>query len=147
MFFSFAKSLLMAPAPSSRAGLRWPHVPHANHSPQPPLLITRLLLCPGNYLCIRRSLTESHYLISLWFSFISNILAGYWCLRMEYSPRYRMGYLLIPGLALCHINKLNKKIKWLSKGMKGGSETVALHASTFPLLPTPLFILQDELER
>lgn len=52
-----------------------------------------------------------------------------------------MGYLLIPGLAPCHINKLNKVIKWLSKGMKGGSETAASCAPVSLLLPAPFSVI------
>lgn len=59
--------------PTPGQGWGGPVPPNADPGPRPPPLVTRFLLCPANYLCVRRSLIESRYLISLRFNFISNI--------------------------------------------------------------------------
>lgn len=100
-------------------------------------------------LCVRWSLTERCHIISLCLILSLVFLSGYWCLSTQYSVCYRMGCLLIQA---GYINKLIKKIKWLFKGMKEGSEMGASHALSFPLLSAPCsllpyFILWDESQR
>lgn len=72
--------MALTPQLPGRAGVALS--PTTNPSSRPPALITHFLLCPGNYLCVRRSLIESRYLISLWFNFISNI--SLWLLVSQY---------------------------------------------------------------
>lgn len=100
-------------------------------------------------LCVRWSLTERCHIISLCLILSLVFLSGYWCLSTQYSVCYRMGCLLIQA---GYINKLIKKIKWLFKGIKEGSEMGASHALSFPLLSAPCsllpyFILWDESQR